>query len=215
MKDNSFLSKLMGFINKAGTVVLQNLLFLACCIPVITIGAAWSGLYSTIRFQIRKDSWFDGFKEGFKTHFLWNTVAWVICLLSGYMALDNVLYYAEYLADGQTAQLGSVIFQLAGSGLFLLAVLLFVTAMIPVSLYIPGDVNDWLKNTWSLIFHAPLQVLGCAVLMWLPVGLALFLTQYLIPTALIFIAAYFVLAALVMTILLKDPLIRILNKSKQ
>ena len=215
MKDNEFLSKIMGFINKAGIVVLQNLLFLVSCLPVVTIGAAWSGLYSLLRFQIRKESWFDGFKEGFKSHFLRNTVTWVVSLIVGYLALDNVLYYAEYLVSGNREQFGGVVFQLVGSGVFLLLVLMFLAAAIPVSLYIPGTVNDWLKNTWSLIFRAPLQVLACAVLMWAPVALALFFTQYLIPASLILIVAYFVLSILVMTILLKDPLIRILNKNKK
>ena len=215
MNDDSILSKLMRLINKAGTVVLQNLVFLISCIPVVTIGAAWSGIYSCIRFQIRKDSWFEGFKTGFKTHFLRNTIAWLICLAVSYTALDMTLVLAGYLAEGGREQLGSVIALLVGSGLVLLIALVYSTVMIPVSLYIPGDVNSWLKNTWDLIFHAPLQALGCTVLTWLPMVLLLFFTEIAGLLLIVFLAVYFVLTTLVMTILLKNPLIRILQKVRQ
>lgn len=212
--EDNILNQLMRLINKAGTVILANLLFLVSCVPVVTIGAAWSGLYGAMRFQIRGDSWFDGFKEGFKSHFIRNTVVWSVCAAAGYLALDNVLYYAGYLAQGYTEYMTAAIIQTAGSGLFLLAVLLFITVAIPVGLYIPTDVNTWLKYTWDLIFHAPLQVLGTVALMWLPVALALFFTDFMISFLLVFVAAYFVLAMLVMTILLKNPLIRILYKHR-
>lgn len=215
MSDSGFLPKLMNLINKAGTVVLQNLVFLISCIPIVTIGAAWSGLYGSLRFQIRKDSWFEGFKTGFKTHFIRNTIAWLLCLVVGYTSLVNVLYIAEYLVEGNREQLQAAVIQLSGSGLFLLITLVFSSVMIPVSLYIPGDANDWMKNTWSLIFKAPLQTLGCTVLMWLPVAMTLFFTELAVTVMIVFVAAYFVLAVLIMTILLKQPLIRILQKVRQ
>ena len=70
-KQTSF-QKLMGIINKIGYAIMLNLLFLVSCVPVITIGPACSGLYSAVRYSIKGESAFQGFREGFKTRFLRN-----------------------------------------------------------------------------------------------------------------------------------------------
>ena len=70
-------------------VVMINALFLLCSIPVVTIGQAWCGLYTAIRYAIRGEGWFAGFKVGFKTRFLRGVVSWIVCmLLIVYMALN-------------------------------------------------------------------------------------------------------------------------------
>ena len=50
--------KFMGVVNKIGSAIMLNLLFLVSCIPVVTIGNATAGLYSAVRFSIRGDSTF-------------------------------------------------------------------------------------------------------------------------------------------------------------
>ena len=77
MEKENVLQKLMGFLNKAGTAVMMNLMFLVSCLPIVTIGAAWSGLYGAVRYSIRGDSWFAGFKYGYKCHFFRNLIGWI------------------------------------------------------------------------------------------------------------------------------------------
>ena len=45
----TILEKIGRVLSIAGNAVLMNLLFLLCCIPVVTIGQAWSGLLSAVR----------------------------------------------------------------------------------------------------------------------------------------------------------------------
>ena len=52
-------SKIMKLVNLAGTAIMVNLLFLLACIPVVTIGQAFSALLTAIRYQIRGDRWID------------------------------------------------------------------------------------------------------------------------------------------------------------
>lgn len=207
-------SKIMNIINKVGNAIMLNLLFLISCVPVVTIGAAWSGLYSAVRFSIRGDSWFQGYKEGFKARFGRNTLIWLADLLLVYFTLDHFLLYLEYLVEGHGTEPMAVV--MTGiSGVMLLAGLLFLAAFIPVNLYIPTEANQTVSNSWDMVLHAPLQVLGAAALMWLPVFLALFFTGIAFQTIMVFVAAYFVVAGVVMTMLLKDPLIRILQKQRK
>lgn len=207
-------SKIMNIINKIGNAIMLNLLFLISCVPVVTIGAAWSGMYSAVRFSIRGESWFQGYKEGFKAKFGRNTLIWLADLLLVYFTLDHFLYYLEYLVGGHGTE--SIAFVMTGiSGIVLLGGVLFLAAAIPVNLYIPTDANQSVTNAWDMVLHAPLQVLGAAALMWLPVVLVLFFTDIAFQTIMVFVAAYFVVAGVVMTMLLKDPLIRILHKQRK
>lgn len=208
------LQKLMGVINKIGSTIMLNLLFLVSCIPVVTIGAACSGLYSAVRWSIRGDNAFAGFREGYKARFLRNTLATVFCLAVGLYALNNIfIYIGSFVADPSLISVGTVI-PAVMHGIFFLAVVLVGTAMIPVGLYLENNVNGWLKDTWYLIGHAPLQVLAVAALMWFPVVLVVWFPVYGFYALLIFIAVYFPVICVVATALLKNPLIHILQRKR-
>lgn len=206
------LSKIMNIVDKVGTVILMNLMFLVSCIPVVTIGAAWSGLYSAIRYTIRQEGWFAGFKEGFKTCFLRNTLGTVYALLIGWFSLNNMIVAVEVLKDN--VEVTMAITLLVAFGLLLLAALLFVTVMVPINLYIRTNYDRALKNTVYLIAHAPLQALGVTVLVWFPVFQFLFILGDFITFAMIFLVAYFTLCGYIATILLKKPLIRVLKRER-
>ncbi len=188
---------------------MLNLLFLVSCLPIVTIGPAWKGLYSAVRYSIRRESWFAGYKAGFKHKFLRTALGFTFGLAA--------MGYAGYQLTGavlETVRLPGwdMAMPLAIHGIFFLAVLMVTTAMIPTGVYFESDVNTWLLHAWDLLGHAPLQVLAAGLLMWAPVFVLLFFPGYGYMALLVFIAIYFVLAAVVNTVLLKDPLIRILKQ---
>lgn len=185
---------------------MVNLVYLICCIPIVTIGQAWCGLYSAIRYAIRGDGWFSGFKAGFKTRFLRGTVAWTVCMLVDLYMAANVITMAYYKVDG-------FIVPLILNCLFLLIALMYTGALIPLNVYIPSTKMQWLKNAVTLTFTAPLQMIAVAVMMWIPVvALVLFFLYGFVEPfyfIMVFLLVYFSLCTLIATILLKDPLIRI------
>lgn len=213
MEKESVFQKLMGFLNKAGTAIMMNLLFLAASLPVVTAGAAWSGLYGAVRFTIRGDSWIKGFKEGYKCHFWRNLIGWTFGVLVGGYACSKVFMgLGNMIADPSIISAG-VIVPLVISVLVALAAALVVGVMLPLGMYFPQlDANTWLVTTWDVILHAPVRCLGVAVLMWLPLGILLFDPNLMLMTAIVFIAVYFILAAFIATVLLKNPLLRILKR---
>ncbi len=204
--------KFMGVINKIGSAIMLNLLFLVSCLPIVTIGSASSGLYSAVRYSIRGDSSFQGYREGFKKNFWRMLVATVFCLLTGWFTLTNSLKCLDVLiSQPQLISVGSVI-QTAIHVVFFLVVMLFSTAMIPVNVYFENDANGWMMDSWYLIAHAPLQVLASAAILWLPVFLLIWFPLLGFLALLIFIAVYYAVMGVVITALLKNTLIRILHR---
>lgn len=210
---NSSGSKLMDLINRIGTGILINLMFLIGCIPIVTIGASWCGLYSAVRYMVRGDGWFSGYKEGFKTNFIRTTFATVFGLAVGYYALDNFLPSLAMLLDG--VEVGYAWVLLVVFGGLLLTVLLFLTVMVPVNIYIRTDYDRWLKNTFYLIGHAPLQCLVATALVWFPVYQAVFASVGFYFLLVGYVAAYFILAGVACTVMLKKPLIQLLRRERK
>lgn len=207
--------KFMGVVNKIGSAIMLNLLFLVSCIPVVTIGNATAGLYSAVRFSIRGDSTFQGFREGFKKNFLRVAVAMVLCMAMGYFTINNAtLRISALLQDPSLIGVGSIL-ETAIHCLFALAVILFTTAMIPVNVYFDTDANGWIMDAWYLALHAPLQVLATALILWLPVILFVWFPLWAFLAMLIFIAVYYAVMGVVITVLLKNTLIKILNCHKE
>ena len=208
----SFFEKFMGLVNKIGSYIMLNLLFMVSCIPVVTIGAAVSGLYSAIRFGIRGESTFRGFWEGFKTRWLRSCIGTVLSVAVAAYALNN--FYTIFMGLRAAPELMSVsaVASLILSGGFFLAALLLSTAMIPVNLYFQNDLNGWLVDAWRLIAYAPLQTLAVALLMWFPIALLVLFPFYGYLALLIFVAVYYAAIGVVATALLKNGLIRILQQ---
>ena len=78
----SFDNKIFGALGKAVDCVILSVLWLVCCIPVITIGASSTALYYTVHKSIRGNrgyttkNFFSAFKDNFKPA----TLSWMVAL---------------------------------------------------------------------------------------------------------------------------------------
>jgi hypothetical protein len=186
----------------AGHAIMVNLMFLVCSVPIITMGPAWCGLFSSLRFAIRGDGWPSGFKKGLCTGFLRMMVAWIICLgVIIYMAA-NILTMIFYKQEGYLVPLIMYC-------LFFLIVLMLTASLIVLNVYIPTSVLQWLKNAITLTFTSPIQTAIVGVLMWVPFAVVLIFNINAIFVLMIFVAIYFTVVVLIATMLLKDALIRV------
>ena len=199
MKQNTTVfDKLMSALSLIGNAIMMNLLFLVSCIPVVTIGQAWCALFSAVRYNIRGDKWLDGWKAGFKTRFWRGTLSWCAMLvLNLHFLLD--LRYA--VAETQ------FIPQIVASGLVFALTTMVTCALLILNVYIPTPIGRWIMNAVNMVFKAPLELLASAVLMWLPVALALLWDMGFFYTIMIYVAVYFAVMALAITILLKNSLL--------
>lgn len=201
----TIIEKLGRLLGKLGTVIMMNLTFLVACIPVVTMGQAWCGLLSAIRYQIRGDGWWDGFKFGFKTRFLRGTVAWCIMLAVDAWMFTDLLQY--------TSAEVSLVYPITSGVMFALMVML-TTAVMTLNVYIPTDISTWIKNATAMVFKAPLQLLAAAAAIWAPVVLFFFRFDIFYYVIMIFVVAYFTLAGFATTILLKGHLMELLLEAR-
>lgn len=194
-------SKFWKFVNLAGNAIGANLFFVLLCLPVVTIGPATSGLYSAIRYMIRRESWFKGFMEGFKKNFLRTMIAGIVLL--GVMVYLLLEFNVAVTFFSQTGDYMPMI----TCAIPMLFPAMIAAALWPLNIYIPYGTMDWLKNAVNLIIKAPLMVLVSALLWWLPVFVLLYFFTLIFGFIIMFFAVYFSLTVFVSTMLLKDGLI--------
>lgn len=99
-------NKIMNFLNKLGDMFILNILYLVCCIPIITIGAATTALYyNTLKLAENREAyvWKD-FLKAFRENFLQATLIWLMML-----AVFGVLVINVLTVGGLGEQLGPMI----------------------------------------------------------------------------------------------------------
>ena len=206
---NNFMPKFMKIVNRVGNAIMLNLCFLVCCIPVVTIGPAWCGLMSAIRFEIRGDHWWGGFKEGMKTRFLRSCI-------TGIIGTAAMLYFGNntYACIGALLESGQGWPETIFTCVMFLGTGLVMASFLITNVYFKADVETWTDYGFFLIRKAPLQVLAAAVLMWAPVVVFFLNFFYFWELLMVFTAAYFTLTGFVITLLLKNGLLKILARHK-
>lgn len=162
-------SKPMQILMMLGDLIIMNLLYILCCIPIFTIGAAQAGLYTGIKTLLDPEddtycssAFFKGFKSGFKNI----TIAW--CVLGAAILL---LGYVTVMCMYFTASTNSIPFWAA---LVALCIVALFQSLLPV-FHARFNCTPWqlIRNTWFLTIAHPLRSLLVGVLTWFPLGLIL------------------------------------------
>ena len=85
MRFNITDNEIVRALNKICDMVCLNVLWLICCIPVVTIGAATTALYTVMLKMVKNEEGyiFRGFFKAFKSNFKQSTIIWIILLLLG------------------------------------------------------------------------------------------------------------------------------------
>lgn len=76
-------SPVMQTLSKIADLMLLNIVFLICCLPIVTIGAALTGLnYVTLKMAEKEEGYIiKGFFKSFRQNFFQSTVMWIIMLV--------------------------------------------------------------------------------------------------------------------------------------
>lgn len=78
-------------LSRLADLVLLNVIFLICCIPVITIGASLTAMYEiTLKIAFREDGYIiRDFFKALKRNFVSATIIWMITIALGILLLFN------------------------------------------------------------------------------------------------------------------------------
>lgn len=131
--------KFFGALSRFSDLVILNILFLVCCIPVVTIGVSITALYSVTKKMVEDKesyivrSFFHTFKENFKQ----STIIWLILLVPA-MVISIDLYIGNFIKEGMA--------QTLFKGFMLLAMMLIMFVML-YALTLQCTFQNTLKNT--------------------------------------------------------------------
>lgn len=201
MEKTTWIDKIGKVISIAGNFILMNLMFLLASLPIVTMGQAWSGLLTAVRYNIRGDKWFDGFKAGFKTRFWRGTISWII------MVAIDVFFMLDMFS--QIAQMGLDVPTVMSCIVFALMIMVTFALQI-LNVYVPTNIGQWLRNAVDMVFKAPVELLAAAVLFWAPFAMLWRWTGLFFYAFMIFVTVYFTLAAVAGTLALKNALVHYL-----
>lgn len=159
-------SKAMRFLGKVADLIFLNMLYMICCIPIVTIGAAQAGQYRAVLAMQDPDSeytWFQAFVKGFKDGF-WNiTVASTLMLLLIFVVGINAFMVIFY--EKATQDTNSIVWVcLVGAAILMI----FYSTM--TLFHSRFGCKPWqlLRNGIVVAMFNPLQAIINAVLMWVP-----------------------------------------------
>lgn len=85
-------SPLMRFMTKVADLMILNILFLVSCLPIFTIGAAWTGLYAVTLKMVRdqEGSIAKSYFRAFRRNFRQATALWLGILVLGLIGLVDI-----------------------------------------------------------------------------------------------------------------------------
>lgn len=155
----SYDSKLMQILMFLGDLMILNFLYLLCCIPVFTIGAAQAGMYTACKVLLDKEddtpassAFFRGFRNGFGTI----TLSWGLS-----MVLTAVIVFVCLSAIA----LGAPIWLCA---IPMLLAVIFQTLIPAFHSRFGCSALQLFRNAFFLFFAHPIRSIGTAVFLWLP-----------------------------------------------
>lgn len=116
---------LMEFVGKVGDFLILSILWLVCCLPVITIGASTTAMFY-VSFRLlagEEEGCFRDFFRSFQENFRQATLLWLAALLLGaFLGLD-LYFYLMWSAAGEWIGTGLFAILAAATVLYLCVML--------------------------------------------------------------------------------------------
>lgn len=192
-------SPLMEALSFIGRLILVNICFLLCCIPVVTIGAACTALYTVTLAQAENrelTSALGTFFAAFKRNFVQATVLWLIML--GFGALLFFDFRALTAGPFEGNRLMSILFMIGA-----ICYVPTLTFLFPVQAKFDNTVFNTLKNSLALGFAKFPQMLFMAALHFLPLIFLYFSQVFFFRTLILWIIIAFAATAQINSYLLR------------
>lgn len=185
--DSPFMQGLIRFTD----LMILNLLTLICCIPIVTIGAAVSALYSAVgRMQRDEGHLFSNYFEGFKVNFRKGTCLWLIMA----PILGILIFALGYYTGGNlTPRLSSIGGIIVCIGIVIWCMVL--AWVFPLQSRFENTVRGTLRNASICALAFLWRTIPVTVLNILPYAIFLAYPPAFMPLCLAWVLFYFSLAA--------------------
>lgn len=176
------------FIGKLGDLILLNLLWIICSIPVFTIGAATTAVYYVTLKLARNedDSTIKSFFRSFAANFKQATAIWLILLAFGLiLGFDFWFFYSGRMNVGGTVR--NILTAIFGG--FLLIYLFVMTYVFPLQARFYNPVKRTLFNAFFMSIRHLFQTIGI-VAMDILIVVGSYLALFYLPQAAILLILF-------------------------
>ncbi len=156
-------SPLMEGLSKITDLVILNLLVLVCCVPVITAGAAFTGMHYVLLKMVRNEEGYivRSYFKSFKENFLQATGMWLLFLVAGLVFLLDLRLTGG--GAGGSLQLPALHrYLLIAGGVYIFMVFLYA---FPLLARFSNTVLGTLRNAAVLTVASFPRTIGMAVAM--------------------------------------------------
>lgn len=145
MRFNMMDNVVVRALSKLGDMICLNVMWLICCIPIITIGASTTALYTVMLKLVKNEEGyvFRGFLKAFKSNFKQSTIIWLIILILG--IVWTVDFRVAGLMPGTAGLVLSAVF--LALGFILLSVMLYI---FPLTARYENSIKAIFKNALIL-----------------------------------------------------------------
>lgn len=204
--DNGF----FRFMTRVADLLILNITFIICCLPVFTIGAALTGLYYVALKMAENDEGyiFKGFLKSFRENFKQATILWLIILALGIALVLDIM-----IMRNASGILGTVfLFILGVVALFLLMVFQYI---FPLQARFVNTIPNTLRNAFLFsVIYLP-RTIGMLVLSVGSVLVTLWNAYTITYGLLIWLLVGFALLAYLNSMLLKGAFAKYIPKDDQ
>lgn len=140
-------SPVMRFLNRVADLLILNFLMIACCLPIITAGAAFTAMHYVLLKIVRNEEGYliRGFFRSFAANFKQATILWLIMLLVTMVYIGDTLIFRYSTLHFPRAVTIAVA---------VIAVLCLMTAVyvFPLQARFENSIKNTLKNAMLIAF---------------------------------------------------------------
>ncbi len=199
-------SKFNQLVMAVADMIIINLLYVVCCIPIFTIGAAQAGLFTGIRVLMDPEddssvakAFFKGFSSGFGKITIVNTI--LLALLAGLILILGNTLILMYAGGSKL----SVII----CAVIIAFVYILHTVSAPFHATFDCSVMQLLRNSFFVFMAYPLRSIVCAALLLLPAVILMIWPDIILGGIFAIATLYYSLVYSVILGLMKKPFKRL------
>lgn len=180
-------SPLMQFLGKLADIMLVNLLFLLCSLPLVTVGAAMTAAYKVTQDMVLQNDHtiIKRFFRTFHNDFKQSTIVWLLFLLAcGILVYDGFLVFL-YCEGGVATTLYVFL------GVLAFLVLGTATYLYPLIARYNNTLRNHTRNAFYLMLGKIHRTIPAIILGLIPVAVPYFFTPYFIKCIYLWILLLF------------------------
>lgn len=159
----------MKAVQKIGELVVLNIIWLFCSIPIVTIGASTAALYKVeLNALAKKGQPIRDFWKYFRSNFRQATILWIILLFFGLVLIFD--WYFLFQIRASMAQMVGYILMVVVSVVYMF----ILTFAFPLQANFESRIPSILKNALLISFSNPLGSVALAAFSAIPALLIVF-----------------------------------------